>query len=293
MPVPAWFLHPCTLAAPRPCSSSRGCCGSCASSMSGMTLDQTWESYSTGTSSGSSMSISSSIALCSSAAGMSADSRSLATTSLTSSGSLGNIASAASGSSGICSCRGDGRPRLSLDLSCGFGTYVSDPRYIDAAQHKQPRGLERMELSSRVCWKPSKVQSWLGRLLPGIRGHSSSSTGNSSPRASHHAGSSTGAGSSAAIAACPLSSRSGAKPSFAVNLSKVAAWQVPSDTDRRFAEGFLFWAVQHKLEQQLKHYGILQQGNSRHSGSADSSTSSTLSCQACMPAAAEPAAPHK
>jgi hypothetical protein len=32
---------------------------------------------------------------------------------------------------------------------------------------------------------------------------------------------------------------------------------VPADTDRRFAEGFMFWAVQHKLEQLLEQYGVL------------------------------------
>jgi hypothetical protein len=47
------------------------------------------------------------------------------------------------------------------------------------------------------------------------------------------------------------------KPSFAVTLSKAAAWKVPSDPDRRFAEGFMFWAVQHKLELLLQGYGIL------------------------------------
>lgn len=68
---------------------------------------------------------------------------------------------------------------------------------------------------------------------------------------------------SAAASSVPHASGSGArpnnKPGLTVSLSKVAAWQVPSDTDRRFAEGFLFWAVQHKLEQLLTQYGVLQQ----------------------------------
>lgn len=288
MPVPAWFLHPCTLAAPKP-SSNRGatsCCSSCASSM-----DQTWDSYSTGTSSdASSMSINNSITLCSAGLG---DDCSITSSSLTSSSSsIGNFTAVSSGNSSSCRfCGSDGRPRLSLDLSCGFGTYVSDPRYIDAAHQHLHRGLDRMELSSKVCWKPNKVQSWLGRLLPGIRGHSSSSSvtgaGGSSPRTSQTGSSSgTGVGSIAVAAPCSpgSGSRQGSKPSFAVSLSKVAAWQVPSDTDRRFAEGFLFWAVQHKLEQLLVHYGVLPASFSQGVGGSSCVIDGTVGVTPTRPA---------
>uniref|UniRef100_A0A383VKV1 F-box domain-containing protein n=1 Tax=Tetradesmus obliquus TaxID=3088 RepID=A0A383VKV1_TETOB len=285
-PVPAWFLHPCTLAAPRPSSSSGSSCGtsSCASSVSGMALDQTWDSYSSSTagSSASSMSISQSAMLCSAAPFGRGDNSSLASSSLSSSGSLGactamissSVASTCSGSSnGPC-----GRPRLSLDLSIGFGSYVIDPRYIDeGSPNLVHRGLERIELSARACWRPSKVQSWLGRLLPGIRGHSNGSS-NSCGAGSAGSGSSSGnvgitlpssgsssspgasslAAATAAAGCSPVSGhKPGSKPSFSVTLSKAAAWQVPQDTDRRFAEGFMFWAAQHKLEQLLEQYGVL------------------------------------
>ncbi|KAF6255196.1 hypothetical protein COO60DRAFT_1641750 [Scenedesmus sp. NREL 46B-D3] len=183
--VPAWFLHPCTLAAPCPSSSGGSSCGagSCASSLSGMALDQTWDSYSSATagSRASSMSIGQSAMLCSAAPFEHGDSGSLARGSLSSSGSLGACTAMAT-SSGASTCSGSGnspcgRPRLSLDLSIGFGSYVIDPRYIDEASPTlMHRGLERIDLSARACWRPSKVQSWLGRLLPGIRGHSSGSS---------------------------------------------------------------------------------------------------------------------
>lgn len=155
-----------------------------------------------------------------------------------------------------------GRPRLSLDLSIGFGSYVIDPRYIDeASPNLMHRGLERMELAARVCWRPSKVQSWLGRLLPGIRSHACSNSGNITSSSSNTGGNSPRAagvaGSAAAVCSASSGGKQGAKPSFAVTLSKAAAWQVPADTDRRFAEGFMFWAVQHKLELLLEQYGVL------------------------------------
>ncbi|KAF8069448.1 hypothetical protein HT031_001564 [Scenedesmus sp. PABB004] len=275
--VPAWFLHPCTLAAPRPGADGGGCggaggggcgggtagggagsCGggSCASSVSGMALDGSWDAHSCASTSGLS-SISTSAALCS--AGTASDSASL-TSSLTSSGSLATMASSAAGCGGGAGCGsgcGGGQPRLSLDLSVGFGSYVIDPRYIDeAGPSLQDRGLERLELTSRATWRASKVQSWLGRLLPGIRGHASSHAGGGPPPG----GAPGGGGAPPAGAApggCGHGGKPGARPSFAVTLSKAAAWQVPSDTDRRFAEGFMFWAVHHKLEQLLRQHGLL------------------------------------
>jgi len=251
-PVAAWFLHPCTLAAPKLLSSSNtsslnssGSSSSSASSMSGLTQDANWDTYSIAASSSASsgMSIAHSAALCSAVSSLSFTST-----------------KCSSGSSGAAAGTTVGRPRLCLDLSHGFGSYVSDPRYLDeSARYQRPRGLERLELADRVCWRPSKVQSWLGRLLPGIRAHGCSSSGGSSSSSS-----STVAGSGSSISSCVVGSpgssalKAGSvRPSFAVTVGKAAVWQVPEDPEYRFMEGFEFWAVQHKAEQLLEHYGIL------------------------------------
>lgn len=269
-PVAAWFLHPCTLAAPKPLgttssssmNSSSGS-SSCASSLS-TAPDPSWDSYSStasssasGGSTGGGMTLSHSAALCSAVSSLSFTSKS-------------------------CSLRSSssGRPRLCLDLSHGLGSYVSDPRFIDeSSRNQRPRGLERLELAHRVCWRPSKVQSWLGRLLPGIRAHGGASSGSGSgnghgggtaggsPMAasySYHSSSGGGSGGGGfggshggCIVGSPTGRHSSSRPSFAVTVSKAAVWQVPEDPEYRFTEGFAFWAVQHKAEQLLEHYGIL------------------------------------
>jgi hypothetical protein len=171
---------------------------------------------------------------------------------------------------------------------------VIDPRYIDeASPNLVHRGLERIELFARVCWRPSKVQSWLGRLLPGIRGHANgsscsagsggSSSGNvgitlPSSSSSNQAAGSLAAASAAAACSPGGGHKQGSKPSFAVTLSKAAAWQVPSDTDRRFAEGFMFWAVQHKLEQLLEQYGVLPREQQLRSAAEASTACTAATC---------------
>jgi hypothetical protein len=310
-PVPAWYLHPCTLAAPK------ALCGMGSSSSSCTLQDANWDSHSLGASSsssgggagGASSSSgggSSGASLAHSAALTSAFS-SLSFTSTTVGGraasSSGSLSTTSGGSSGL---NAGGRPRLCLDLSHGLGSYVIDPRFIDdTARNQRPRGLERLELAGRVCWRPNKVQTWLGRLLPGIRSHSSSSgcrtacngssshssSGGSAATGLHAAangalgltaassgggsngGSSTttssgggaggtGSNGSASVPCGGGSSqgcgtKAGAPLSFAVTVSKAAVWQVPEDPEFRFSEGFCFWAVQHKAEQLLGHYGIL------------------------------------
>jgi len=262
-PVPAWFMHPCTLAAPRTSNSAAGgfTCGngSCCSVSTG--LDPTWDSHSSATNnscanSAVSMSICQSAAFCSAVPSAAGDSnRSLSTTSLTSSGSLGLC-----NSSNCSRCGANawgGGPRLSLDLSTGFGSFVMDPRYIDdASPNMVHKGLERLELANRVCWRPNKVQAWLGRLLPGICSHAVGTVSSSSSGSSGLPGL-AGNGSAAAGGSVGSGLKPVVKPSFSVTLSKAAAWKVPSDPDRRFAEGFMFWAVQHKLELLLQGYGIL------------------------------------
>lgn len=260
-PVAAWFLHPCTLAAPKLIAASSNSSlassgsSSCASSLSCNAQDSNWDTYSLTASSSSGggsggVSIAHSAALCS------------AVSSLSSAGSMQASAATTSGRSSSSI----GRPRLCLDLSLGFGSYVTDPRYMDdSARNQKPRGIERLELAGRVCWRPSKVQSWLGRLLPGIRAHGCSNhTGNSST--GNHANSISvscaGGGSSSHGSGCVVGSPGGlrkdsSRPSFAVTASKAAVWQVPEDPEYRFMEGFAFWVVQHKAEQLLEHYGIL------------------------------------
>jgi hypothetical protein len=306
-PVPAWYLHPCTLAAPKGLRHSRSCC----TSSSACTMaDANWDANSLGDSSSSSSS--------SGGGGGSADSTdsmsrahsaalSSALSSLSFTGatrgvdrsshrSLASTSSGSSGGGGAGSCCAGGRPRLCLDLSHGLGSYVIDPRCMDEAMRaSRPRGLERLELAGRACWRPNKVQTWLGRLLPGIRGSShhhavsyghSGSHGHGSSSCSHGAaagasgrvsyaaiiggsgGSSGGfgtaaaghvGGSGSAVAGDSGGGKGGAWPSFAVTVSKAAVWQVPEDPEYRFCEGFMFWAVQHKAEQLLGHYGILQE----------------------------------
>lgn len=258
-PVAAWFLHPCTLAAPKLIAASSHSSltssgsSSCASSLSCTAQDSNWDACSlTASSSGSGssggMSRAHSAALCSAVSSLS---------------SAGCMPASTGGSSGRNSSSSIGRPRLCLDLSHGFGSYVSDPRYIEeSARNQKPRGIERLELSGRVCWRPSKVQSWLGRLLPGIRAHGcSSGTGSHASIMSLPGGGSGGSGTSSG-SSCVVGSPSGARkdssrPSFAVTVSKAAVWQVPEDPEYRFSEGFAFWVVQHKAEQLLEHYGIL------------------------------------
>jgi hypothetical protein len=220
--------------------------------------DSSWDTYSLTASSSSGggscgVSIAHSAALCS------------AVSSLSSAGSMQASTATFSGRSFSSNV---GRPRLCLDLSQGFGSYVTDPRYMDdSARSQKPRGIERLELAGRVCWRPSKVQSWLGRLLPGIRAHDCSNHTGSSNTSSSNAGSisvsCTGGGSSnrqgaGFVVGSPGGLRKdSSRPSFAVTVGKAAVWQVPEDPEYRFMEGFAFWAVQHKAEQLLEHYGIL------------------------------------
>jgi hypothetical protein len=263
-PVAAWFLHPCTLAAPKLIAASSNssltssASSSCASSLSCNVQDSSWDTYSLTASSSSGggscgVSIAHSAALCS------------AVSSLSSAGSMQASTATFSGRSFSSNV---GRPRLCLDLSQGFGSYVTDPRYMDdSARSQKPRGIERLELAGRVCWRPSKVQSWLGRLLPGIRAHGCSNHTGNSNTSSSNAGSisvsCTGGGSSNSQGAGFVVGSPGglrkdsSRPSFAVTVGKAAVWQVPEDPEYRFMEGFAFWAVQHKAEQLLEHYGIL------------------------------------
>lgn len=264
-PVAAWYLHPCTLAAPKlPAAGSSNSLASsgsssCASSMSTSTAqDANWDSYSlTASSFSSGMSIAHSAALCSAVS-------SLSTGSMRDSFSRGSGSSAGS----------IGRPRLCLDLSHGVGSYVSDPRYIDeATRSRKPRGIERLELAGRVCWKPKPMLSWLNRLLPaGIRSHhgcssgcsagsggtgslTSSGTGSAGPGGGTGCGSGSGGASGASV---PMGvKKESSRPVCAVSVSKAAVWQVPEDPEYRFDQGFAFWAVQHKAEQLLEHYGVL------------------------------------
>lgn len=254
-PVAAWYLHPCTLAAPKlpaaGSSSSLASSSSCGSSSGCTAQDSNWDTYSFAASSSSSgMSIAHSAALCSAVSSLSGTSiKDSTTTSSSSSG--GSI----------------GRPRLCLDLSQGVGSYVSDPRYIDeATRNKKPRGVERLELAGRVCWKPKPMLSWLNRLLPaGIRSHGcsagSGSTGShtSSGGGAGMGGSVGSAGSAGAGASSPsgVKKESSSRPACAVTVSKAAVWQVPEDPEFRFDQGFAFWVVQHKAEQLLQHYGVL------------------------------------
>jgi hypothetical protein len=269
-PVAAWFLHPCTLAAPKLIAASSNSSlvssgsSSCASSLSFTAQDSNWDTYSLTASSSSggggsgSTSMAHSMALCS------------AMSSLSPAGSMQQPST--SSSPGARGAAGSiGRPRLCLDLSHGFGSYVTDPRYIDAEEScrgQKARGIERLELSGRVCWRPSKVQSWLGRLLPGIRAHGSSSAHAGSTcshassvsvsGASSGIGGSAGSSSSGCVVGSPgVPRKDSSRPSFAVTVSKAAVWQVPEDPEYRFSEGFAFWVVQHKAEQLLEHYGIL------------------------------------
>lgn len=268
-PVAAWFLHPCTLAAPKLLAASSNSSlissgsSSCASSLSFTAQDSNWDSHSLtassssgGSGSGSgSASMAHSVALCS------------AMSSLSPAGSMQPSTSSSTGARGAVGSVG--RPRLCLDLSHGFGSYVTDPRYLDtdeSSRGQKARGIERLELSGRVCWRPSKVQSWLGRLLPGIRAHAGSSahTGSAGSHASGMSvlGACGNSGSAGSGGGCVVGSPGGARkdssrPSFAVTVSKAAVWQVPEDPEYRFSEGFAFWVVQHKAEQLLEHYGIL------------------------------------
>jgi hypothetical protein len=185
------------------------------------------------------MSIAHSAALCSAVSSLSGASIKDSTTSSSSTGSIG-------------------RPRLCLDLSQGVGSYVSDPRYIDeATRNKKPRGIERLELAGRVCWKPKPMLSWLNRLLPaGIRSHSSS--GSSGAAVGGVSTGSSGGGSGSTVGS-PLGVKKegSSRPVCAVTVSKAAVWQVPEDPEFRFDQGFAFWVVQHKVEQLLQHYGVL------------------------------------
>lgn len=130
-----------------------------------------------------------------------------------------------------CTCS-DKDGRLALDLSTGFGSYVIDPRFLEIGQNVVGPvvygGLERLELGGQLCWRPSRMAALLTRLLPG------KSRGSRSSR------------------------QRAQRPSFKLTVSKASVWQVPFDNEQRFAEGFLFTAEQHKLEQLLVHYGILQ-----------------------------------
>ena len=247
-PVAAWYLHPCTLAAPKlpaaGSSSSLASSSSCASSSGCTAQDSNWDNYSFAASSSSSgMSIAHSAALCSAVSSLSGASIKDSTIS---SGFTGSI----------------GRPRLCLDLSQGVGSYVSDPRYIDeATRNKKPRGIERLELAGRVCWKPKPMLSWLNRLLPaGIRSHGSSGStgGHASSGSTGAAVGAVGLGSGSTVGS-PLGVKKegSSRPVCAVTVSKAAVWQVPEDPEFRFDQGFAFWVVQHKAEQLLQHYGVL------------------------------------
>jgi hypothetical protein len=186
----------------------------------------------------------------------------------------------------------DASGRLMLDLSCGFGSYVTDPRYSSeggaaaaaAAASAGAAGLQRLELCGRLAWRPSRVASFFNRLL--TKGQGSSCKGGSgrsgpSPR---HGGAGSGGpqspgvsvpgcvsvgygrGSGNAPQGSAASGAAGApappppppaSSTHVLGVSKVAAWQVPADMEWRFAEGFLFSAEDHKAEQLLAHYDLL------------------------------------
>ena len=85
----------------------------------------------------------------------------------------------AAGGSGEGGGGGGGR-RLALDLSRGFGSFVTDPRYHHHHHHDHhaaasasagaaaatPAGasLERLELCGRLAWRPSRVAALITRL---------------------------------------------------------------------------------------------------------------------------------
>jgi hypothetical protein len=190
--------------------------------------------------------------------------------------------------------------RLMLDLSCGFGSYVTDPRYSSdaggAAAAAAPAaaaaagGLQRLELCGRLAWRPSRVASFFNRLLTKGQGSSCKGGGGRSGPSPRHGGSgaaaaaSPGAPSSPGVsvpgcvsvgygrggggapagaaavgpAAAPPPPPPPASSTHVLGVSKVAAWQVPADMEWRFAEGFLFSAEDHKAEQLLKQYGLME-----------------------------------
>lgn len=205
--------------------------------------------------------------------------------------------------------------RLVLDLSCGFGSYVTDPRFADAnSSHSSGSsggstgasglggscsggGLERLELCGQLAWRPSRVASFFNRLLP-CKGQGSSKAAGGRPTSPRYGGTSPRFGNGPRLEAAASESVNSAgaggggsgsggvsvrgcvgvgysrqggagggavasppPPSSTTHLlgvSKVAVWQVPADTEWRFAEGFLFTAEDHKAEQLLAQYNLLQ-----------------------------------
>jgi hypothetical protein len=184
--------------------------------------------------------------------------------------------------------------RLALDLSCGFGSYVTDPRFSDgggggAAAAPAGAGVERLELCGQLAWRPSRVASFFNRLLSS-KGPASCKGGGArqlSPRpgaGGAYGGGGGGGGVGVGVPGCvgvsysrggggggggggdrdrggaPGGAAAAPPPASSTHLlgvSKVAAWQVPSDNEWRFAEGFLFSAEDHKAEQLLGRYRLL------------------------------------
>ncbi len=131
-----------------------------------------------------------------------------------------------------CSSRTADKP-LALDLSTGFGSFVIDPRYLDSHHSPVPplcSGLERLELGDRLCWRQSRMAALLTRFLPG-RGRGG----------------------------CGRRGGRGAMQGVQLKVGSVSAWQVPSDNEKRFQEGYLFAAEEQELLQLLMRYGVLQQ----------------------------------
>ncbi|GBG00106.1 hypothetical protein Rsub_12847 [Raphidocelis subcapitata] len=183
--------------------------------------------------------------------------------------------------------------RLALDLSRGFGSYVTDPRYAadggagaaagagaggtaavgGAAGAGAGGGLQRLELCGRLAWRPSRVASFFNRFLAKGPGASCKGGGARAPSPRHGAGGGAsgvsvpgcvavgygrGGGAAAAAAATPPPPPPPPASLHLLGVSKVAAWQVPADTEWRFAEGYLFSAEDHKAEHLLSKYGLLR-----------------------------------
>jgi hypothetical protein len=197
----------------------------------------------------------------------------------------------------------DATGRLMLDLSCGFGSYVTDPRYSTdggaaaaaSAAAGAAGGLQRLELCGSLAWRPSRVASFFNRLLTCKSPASckGAPSGRGQPGARFGGGYAIGgyAGSGVGVPGCVGVGglRSGgaapaapappppppASSTHLLMVSKVAAWQVPADTEWRFAEGFMFSAEDHKAEQLLGRYRLLAPPGATAAAAASATAAAT------------------